>query len=247
MSTNSYNSNGDINSGRGQLGLCVFYNATVASIEQSVIPVPTSTNPFTDYFNKYILTSTGNLSFKLNIVGTTDSDVQPGYTCVIVNKNSAYTISITDSSSGLIYNLQPNYQITLIAQVASDTWCISDIAFVDPSSSTKIISLISTTNATPTTILTLPTISDTGYNISNSIVCYANISGDSAGFTYNISAKNTGGTVSIIDTALIVNGRTNNNLSMNTIVSGTNLLIQVVGLAITNINWKAETVVLSIV
>lgn len=241
---NSYNARGNINSSRGQLGLCVFHNATVATINQDVLPVQTAANPFNDYYNKYIFTTSADFTFKLNAIGTNNNEVEPGYFCLIIN-NSIFTITITDSSSNIIFTLLPKYQVTFIAALSPDTWNIADIAYTDNNLPTITINTITTLNATPTTIVTISTDTDTGYNINNYIVCYGPVSADTAAINYNISAKNTAGTVTIVDSILSVNGRTNDNISANAIVSGTNILIRVVGLAITTINWKCQSTILS--
>lgn len=96
---------------------------------------------------------------------------------------------------------------------------------------------VQTTDATPTTISTIPIATNTAVTIC------AYIAGQSAGFSdvtggsVEATVKNVGDVVTIVGTSLpIVNADTTGTFDI--VVSGTNALVQVTGLAGSTYNWR---------
>ena len=234
---------GDVNSGRGQFGQCVFLTPSVAAINQTVLSIPTATQPFGDYYNKYVITPIANTTFNLSVIGTI---LNEGYSLIIINKSTSFNLIIRDSSSGIIYTLLPYYQISLIAKSAPITWNISNISNTNEQIGPIIINTITTTDNTPTTILTIPTATNKAYQISNSIIGYSQPDDESCGFILNGLVTNTSGTLTLIGSSLQTIGRSNILLNSYINISGTNILIIIVGLNLVTINWKIETKIISV-
>lgn len=234
---------GDVNSGKGQFGQSVFLTPIVAAINQTVISVPTSTQPFGDYYNKYVITPTINTTFDLSAIGTV---LNEGYSLMIINKSTAFNLIIRDSSSNVIYTLLPYYEISLIAKSAPIIWNISSISNTNEQLGPIIINTITTTDDTPTTILTIPTVTNKAYQISNSIIGYSQPDDESCGFMLNGLITNTSGTLTLIGSSLQTIGKSNVLLNSYINISGTNILIIIVGLNLVTINWKIETKIISV-
>jgi hypothetical protein len=100
-----------------------------------------------------------------------------------------------------------------------------------------------TTNATTTTLATIPTVTGCAYGVRGLITLIDLTGGANTGmFTFAAKAKNIGGVVST--SAPIQSGTSlDGSLSTTTITvtsSGTNILVRVVGLAATNIRWMGR-------
>ena len=95
---------------------------------------------------------------------------------------------------------------------------------------------VQTTDATPTTISTIAIASDSAVNISAYITGASADFSDVTGGSVQATVRNDSGTLTIVGTSLpIVNASTTGTFDI--VVSGTNALIQVTGLAATTYNW----------
>lgn len=103
-------------------------------------------------------------------------------------------------------------------------------------------STVTTTDATATTIATIPTASNTTYLIECYIVAYNTTDNTVGTFTNYISAKNIGGTVTILnDVAGIASyDGAFGGVLVATGTSGTNILPKIQGMASKTINWKVQ-------
>lgn len=95
---------------------------------------------------------------------------------------------------------------------------------------------VQTTDATPTTISTIAIASDSAVNISAYITGASADFSDVTGGSVQATVRNDSGTLTIVGTSLpIVNASTTGTFDI--VVSGTNALVQVTGLAATTYNW----------
>lgn len=106
-----------------------------------------------------------------------------------------------------------------------------------------------TTDATPITIIAMPTVSGTTYTFQARAV--ANSGSGAQGASFNMAAlvTNNGGVVTIVDTAPLFTPITSGALSATDLsyaVSGTNIILVATGIAATTISWKASITVLSV-
>jgi len=96
---------------------------------------------------------------------------------------------------------------------------------------------VQTTDATPTALSTIAIATDTAATINASIIGQSADNSDVTGGTVSAVVKNDGGTLTIVGTSLpIVNADSTGTFDI--VVSGTNALIQVTGIAATTINWR---------
>lgn len=240
ISSASTKVSGDISSGRGQFGLTVYHTAA-ANLVQDVIGVPTAANPFTDYFYRYSLdTSIGNFTFTLEAIGTSSSQVQPGYTMYIVNRNATSNITIL-ASDGVttIYKLSPSSMVALSALSAANTWSILDIAplsLVYPLN--KMYNATTTDGVTFVTAATIPITQGSALLLR----CIAAGHGTtglqlSGGYAYLVIAKNVAGVVTQIGAVKQVIGEQSASMDITSIVSSPNILVQVRGSAGLTMHW----------
>lgn len=109
---------------------------------------------------------------------------------------------------------------------------------------TMVSGNVQSTNATPTTVITFATASDTNYTFTVS-ASWGRATGLTGSQTYMFKVKNVGGTLtvsSITDNAQIRDTGMGATTTSPT-SSGTNVLIQVTGIAAVNINWTVYTIV----
>lgn len=102
----------------------------------------------------------------------------------------------------------------------------------------------STTNATPTIIKTVATVSNTAYNITVDVVGIrtggsSGSAGDSSAFKINSLAKNIAGTLTVVGQNITSGFSDNGNCTATISVSGTNLVFTVTGDTNNNYDWKA--------
>ncbi len=102
-----------------------------------------------------------------------------------------------------------------------------------------IIDTTTTGDATPTTLSTIATTTDSAYVITSNVVAVST-AGDSLNIKQSCKVNNIGGVLSaltIFDTS-IVSDAALATASVSFIASGTNILVQITGVALTDINWK---------
>ena len=97
---------------------------------------------------------------------------------------------------------------------------------------------VSTTDATITTIYTLATITDRAYRLVANIIGAQDDGSNSMGATHSFTLKNVAGTVTEQGDASIQETDDSAGVSISGVVSGTNYLIQVTGIAAENWNWE---------
>lgn len=112
----SYLVNGDINSGRGQLG----YTVTDTSFTTAALWSLTGTV----YGNKYLLdtAAAGNQTVTLPTIGTGAAQAQVGYEVTIKNTGSVDNIIVENDVAANVATLNPDSVVRLVAAVAPSTW-----------------------------------------------------------------------------------------------------------------------------
>lgn len=102
--------------------------------------------------------------------------------------------------------------------------------------------VVQTTDATATTIITYPTVTDKAATITVEYCARKTSNGDTVGGEIAFVVKNVGGTVTVVGTALALSQAADAALTTCTITcvaSGTSALIKVTGVAATTIDWEA--------
>lgn len=100
-------------------------------------------------------------------------------------------------------------------------------------------SIITTANATFTTIFTFATTLNNGYLIYSEIAG-KNLSGGGGAFYQTVRATNNDGTVTFVSMENVSNKTTSmTNSAIQYLVSGTNLLVQVKGILANTVDWRS--------
>lgn len=103
------------------------------------------------------------------------------------------------------------------------------------------IATVSTTDATPTALVTIAVATNTALTI-NGFVVARNTSGtinNATGGRFTCTAINTGGVITFAASPDVTTQATS-TASFNTVISGTNIVVEVTGIAATNYNWKTN-------
>lgn len=117
-SSASYLLNGDINTGRGQLGYTVTDTTFTTSALWSLTGLV--------YGNKYLLdtAAAGVQTVSLPTIGTANTEAEVGYEVTIKNIGSVDNIIVNDDAASLVATLNPGAVVHLVASVAPSTWQI---------------------------------------------------------------------------------------------------------------------------
>jgi hypothetical protein len=107
---------------------------------------------------------------------------------------------------------------------------------------------VTTANSTATTIETIATTSNTVYHITSRIVGRrTDINGQGAGYTLTASYINNGGTLTRLGAVDdVMSNESVSSWGVQTTINGTNILIQVVGIASQTISWKSTTTTINV-
>jgi len=97
---------------------------------------------------------------------------------------------------------------------------------------------IATTDATPTTIYTVATVTDRAYRIIGNFIGAQDDGSNSMGATWTFTIKNVAGTVTEQGDVAIQETDDSAGVTVSGTVSGTDYLIQVTGIAAENWNWE---------
>jgi hypothetical protein len=116
MTDISFNIEGDISCGRGQLGLT---NYITLSQPITQLWIDAGTNRPHRY---YLTPSAVNNTIKMPAIGTPLTTCNVGHSVLIKNSDNTNTLNINDSSNILITTLQPGISVILSAKTAPDTW-----------------------------------------------------------------------------------------------------------------------------
>lgn len=104
--------------------------------------------------------------------------------------------------------------------------------------------IVTTTNATPTTILTIGTVSDTAALISCEVIAHrTDTAGECAGYRRTLRAKNIGGTVTLGTVDSDYTGEDDANWDVTFSVSTTSILIKVTGAVGKTIDWALRATI----
>ena len=124
-----------------------------------------------------------------------------------------------------------------------------EMASLAPNGSGQIRNSLLTTDATPTTIHTIPTLSDTTLNIQARVSAWNSTTGsDGACYTVDACVKNVAGTLTVIaqsTTAQEDAAMAAANVVIRDPPVGTNVEVQVVGIGATAINWNGKSDIIS--
>lgn len=240
----SYKFKGDINTSRGQLGQSVFLSPNVPLIEQDVLNTPTAINPFNDIYNKYIFNSFVDFTFLLTNIGLNDNELQPGYSTIIHNQSQTNNILVT-TTGGDLATLTPNYTYVFLAVSAPSTWQIIEAIHVGNIRPNILTGSITTTNATPMLIMTIPISLNKALLIDSTVICFDSTGGETSGFNYGATVNNLLNVCSLVGESINNVGTTNKNISMFSVINLTSVEIYIVGLTLTTIDWTIVTSVLS--
>lgn len=106
-------------------------------------------------------------------------------------------------------------------------------------------STVTTNDANVTTIVSIPTQNDTTYKLKVEVVARRTSGAQSAGFEINAVYRNNGGVLTLLPRDRL---SIEDNFEWNTdvSVSGTNMIVQVTGVASTTINWKCVYTYISV-
>ena len=111
--------------------------------------------------------------------------------------------------------------------------------------SSAITGITTTTNTTPTLLMQIPITSDGSFLCESRIIgrrsSGAGSAGDSANFIRHFRVKRISGVVTILNVQSTFTSKDNINYSLQIQVSGTNVLIYVIGVNSTTIQWNGET------
>lgn len=148
-----------------------------------------------------------------------------------------YLVATADSSLTNEVNLGALATGLVLSTVAGG---ISTITTVPESSfqPADLVSTVTTVDATPTTLATISIPSNTAVTLNGNIVSRNSTFTDSTGGFFNATAINNGGTVTLVGSPVVSVNATSTAL-FNVIVSGTNLIVKVTGIAATTYNWQA--------
>lgn len=106
----------------------------------------------------------------------------------------------------------------------------------------ETVNMVSTTDATPTTIATLSTTSNSAsYVISRIVAKNTTDNTTVAAYTLSASFKNTAGTLTQVGIDDLLSFENTTSWNVSTSISGTDILIQVTGQAAINITWMSYT------
>ena len=116
MSRNSIVINGDVSTNRGQLGLTL-YDSPIANINLN--------STYSIFYSQYVLNPTGNINCTMPTIGAANTQVQPGYGILLVNK-SAFQITLLDvPTNPNNFIMRPSSVVALLAQTGSpNLWTI---------------------------------------------------------------------------------------------------------------------------
>ena len=105
---------------------------------------------------------------------------------------------------------------------------------------------VQTTDATPTTLLSVPVGANSSVTLSGTVTATDSAFGSGIGGSFNIIGYRAAGAASAVPNPLVVVGSTS-AATWTATLSGNNLIVEVTGIAATTINWKVEytTVIVS--
>lgn len=111
-------------------------------------------------------------------------------------------------------------------------------AYVDSVAGNPFVAMsASSTATTPTALATIAVATDTTVTISGQFASRGVATTDASSGQFFASATNAAGVLTLIGTPFILNNPSSTQ-TFDVVVSGTNLIVQVVGLAGTTINWS---------
>jgi hypothetical protein len=102
---------------------------------------------------------------------------------------------------------------------------------------------VATTDATPTTLYPIPTVSNTAYTLNTDVIATDLTNSAASSINIKVLAKNIAGTVTVsaITTAVVATDASLAGIAVSYVVSGTDVNVRVTGLAVQNIKWFGAT------
>lgn len=185
---------------------------------------------------------TGTNTFNTNLPTST---LTPTTSTQLITKaygDGAYgilTAANTWSGSSSTFNTNPLFPtgatVGYIATVTNAgtgawTWQASPVG---PSTAT-----VATADATPTTLVTISVASNSVVTFEGTVSAANSSYSDATGGTFSATVVNASGVLTLVNTPFVVVNPTS-TATFNVIVSGTNVILQVTGIAATAYNWKA--------
>jgi len=181
--------------------------------------------------------------------------IKGGINAVVIDSSDTITIN----SSGVVIVNNVGGGTELGSFVPSNTLKLktliagTDITFVDSSTNitinatssgaSQITGSVTTTNTTPTTLITISTVSNSLYNLDISVNGANTTLNNGNIFFLKGGYKNISGTLTkltSIEDELFIREDVGTNLNLN--ISGTSIIIEVVGLSATTIKWSGVVV-----
>jgi hypothetical protein len=162
-------------------------------------------------------------------------------TAIYSHLNLIPTINQTGGANGKTYGLKIEPTLTAAYDFAALKTTAGKTELIDQTFDQS--STVQTTNATPTTIATIP-LSISGDEMEVDVSIHCTFSTNNAFYTRLVRVKNIGGVVSLQGTFQTI-GTDFEDAALSTAnvtatVSGTDLIIQGAGIAATNINWQTR-------
>jgi hypothetical protein len=178
-------------------------------------------------------TASGARSFALGTSANTGS--QAG--AMVMSDGQAATTA--DTTNQLVQRFENG---SLLLNSATSASVLPGTANNDPAY-LIVQDFVETTNATPATVISYATDDDSAYNFSAEVTCVrtggtGGVVGDSATFWLEVKAKNIAGTVTVFST--IKRRQRDMAIDASYVVSGTNLNVQVTGIANNDLRWHAN-------
>jgi hypothetical protein len=106
----------DVNAGRSQLGLSW----------TGPLGVPTTLWSLLRGGNRYLVTPSANVTITLPVVGIASTEAQPGYSILLGNNSSTFTITVNNSAAVLVASLAPGRSAILTSNnTIAPFWSVS--------------------------------------------------------------------------------------------------------------------------
>ena len=205
----------------------------------------TDASAVADTWSQYPATQNVNMAgFLINNLGTpvleTDACTK-GYADSIIGGAPVGAYYLTTRTNGALINETNLGSLSTGLVLSTVSGGNSTISTVPVSSfqPANLTASVTTTDATPTTLATVPVPTNDAVTLNGIVVAKNSTYTAAVGGLFNVTAINNAGTLTIMGTPLVAINASSTEI-FNIIVSGTNLILQVTGIAATTYTWNAN-------